>query len=370
MADKDEQLPRRAFFREGLRRMIRPLVDSVAPLGQAAERLARLAEQASLPGNPPAAGEIQPNNPATSTGAKQGADEGIHSILPPASIQPTGTILPPEQQVRESPGKSESSTQGESPALDDPSTRDHPSMRDELSKPASTRATGINSITLSASQASPGTKAVMHVAARLPVAGSIARSAGRRLHWVRPPGAMREDLFRLACSQCGVCVKACPANAIQLDPTGQRGDGLPFIIPSEAPCVVCDGLHCMHECPSGALSVLAMADIRMGIAIWNEDLCTRTRVGTASRSDSPMISTPEVDAPRSDSAGAPVQDDACTLCVEVCPVGSAAIEVRGLAIQVHEAGCIGCGLCESSCPTHPRAVVIQPISAKVSSQGR
>lgn len=118
----------------------------------------------------------------------------------------------------------------------------------------------------------------------------------------------------------------------------------------------------MSECPSGALSVLAMADIRMGIAIWNEDLCTRSRGMSGPEAGSSLIGTPAGETQDVHEAGE--SRDACTLCVEVCPVGSAAIELAGAGIVIHEAGCIGCGLCESRCPTQPRAIVIQPISAK------
>src|SRR5262245_31514542 len=65
--------------------------------------------------------------------------------------------------------------------------------------------------------------------------------------WLRPPGALYPDKnFRDTCSRCRKCVEVCPAQCIQIDPTGRRGNGAPFIIPEEMPCVVCDGLKCMH----------------------------------------------------------------------------------------------------------------------------
>src|SRR4029078_568148 len=71
--------------------------------------------------------------------------------------------------------------------------------------------------------------------------------------WLRPPGALEEQLFRETCSRCMACVRVCPAQCIKIDVTGVKGAGAPYIEPSEMPCVVCDGLKCMHECPTGAL---------------------------------------------------------------------------------------------------------------------
>ena len=86
--------------------------------------------------------------------------------------------------------------------------------------------------------------------------------------WIRPPGALNPDQsFRDTCSKCRKCIEVCPAHCIQIDPTGGRGNGAPFIHPEEMPCVLCDGLQCMHHCPTGALSPIPIGDIDMGTAI-------------------------------------------------------------------------------------------------------
>src|SRR5689334_23060675 len=69
--------------------------------------------------------------------------------------------------------------------------------------------------------------------------------------WLRPPGALREMDFRETCSRSGECVTVCPAQCIKIDPTGAKGNGAPYIELDTMPCVVCDGLYCMHACPSG-----------------------------------------------------------------------------------------------------------------------
>src|SRR5271169_4198056 len=61
--------------------------------------------------------------------------------------------------------------------------------------------------------------------------------------WLRPPGALPEKQFKQTCTRGGECVKVCPAHCIKIDPTGIKGDGVPYIDIDSAACVVCDGLQ-------------------------------------------------------------------------------------------------------------------------------
>jgi len=153
--------------------------------------------------------------------------------------------------------------------------------------------------------------------------------------WLRPPGALDEAAFASTCIKSGECVNVCPARCISIDTTGKKGNGLPVIDVNHMPCVVCDGLYCMHACPSGALVPTALADIDMGTAKWREMTCVRS------------------------------QGEDCTICVDRCPLGSAAIELLEGKIHVIEDGCIGCGVCEHACPTSPKSIVVIPKAAKV-----
>jgi ferredoxin-type protein NapG len=159
-------------------------------------------------------------------------------------------------------------------------------------------------------------------------------SSGPARHWLRPPGAKHEQEFRDTCSRCGMCVSVCPAHAIKLDLSGRRGGGLPYIEQSEMACVLCDGLHCMQNCPSGALSFVPMTEIDIGTAEWRQDFCVR-RLG-----------------------------EECTTCIDTCHIGSAAIVLEAGQIRVIEPGCTGCGVCEQQCPTSPKSIVVIPKSAR------
>lgn len=150
---------------------------------------------------------------------------------------------------------------------------------------------------------------------------------------LRPPGAVTESLFVDRCQRCGACVEACPADAIFPLAAGTgRAAGTPAIDPDLAACVVCEGLQCTQVCPSGALQRLVEpAEIRMGTAEVYSSVCVRS------------------------------DGEACSLCVERCPLGEAAIEFDGGGPPtVRSPGCVGCGVCQLYCPTEPKAIVVRP----------
>src|SRR5687768_16757830 len=163
------------------------------------------------------------------------------------------------------------------------------------------------------------------------VGGTKSSSPPRSLPiFLRPPGALDVQAFREQCSRCGVSV--CPADAIKIDSTGVLANGAPYIVAAEAPCVACDGLHCMQNCPSGALTFRPLVDIDMGTAEWRPHFCTRTTIG-----------------------------DDCRICVDQCPLGSAALTLDDARhVKVIEDGSIGCGVCERCCQTDPKSIVVIP----------
>lgn len=151
---------------------------------------------------------------------------------------------------------------------------------------------------------------------------------------LRPPGAIAEKTFLETCYRCGACADICPAQAIILKITNDPAtSGTPVIEPETAACVVCDGLLCTHHCPSGALQPLTSPlQIRMGLAVVNEETCVRSR------------------------------GEDCGICVERCPIGPSAIQFRSHGPPVViETGCTGCGVCQRDCPTTPRSIVVRPI---------
>lgn len=152
--------------------------------------------------------------------------------------------------------------------------------------------------------------------------------------WLRPPGALPEKQLAETCSRCMKCVNVCPAQCIKIDSTGAKGGGLPYIDPTEMPCVVCDGLVCMRDCPTEALVPTALALIDMGTAVWHEDKCIRSK------------------------------GQECTICVDQCPIGEMALRVEAGKIRVIDDNCIGCGDCQHYCPTTPKSITVTPKAAR------
>jgi MauM/NapG family ferredoxin protein len=150
------------------------------------------------------------------------------------------------------------------------------------------------------------------------------------MNWLRPPGALPEPQFLSTCSRCAKCADVCPVQCIKIDPDRTRADGAPYIEADANPCVLCTGLECMHHCPTGALVPTPLAEIDMGTAVWHEYQCVRSH------------------------------GEECTMCVDHCPVGSAALELDGDRVVVHEDGCVGCGVCQNNCPTDPKSITVTP----------
>ncbi len=161
--------------------------------------------------------------------------------------------------------------------------------------------------------------------------------APRSTRILRPPGALPEEAFQSTCSRCGQCVSVCPASCIMLDVEAPNAsDSLPHIIARESACTACASIACTNACPTGALTPLHhISQISLGLAIVNHDTCLRTATATS-----------------------PAKD--CRQCITPCPIGETAIGIDQLGqIQIRP-GCIGCGLCEQSCPTDPTSIYVDP----------
>jgi ferredoxin-type protein NapG len=150
---------------------------------------------------------------------------------------------------------------------------------------------------------------------------------------LRPPGVLHELLLQKHCTHCGLCVEACPADAIfPLGADWGAAAGTPAIDARKQPCVLCTGLKCTTVCPSGALlPAFNNSEVAMGVAKLDTALCL-THHGQA-----------------------------CTVCVEHCPMpGALVLDGPHGELRVAEERCVGCGLCVHFCPTEPASIRVQP----------
>lgn len=162
---------------------------------------------------------------------------------------------------------------------------------------------------------------------------------------LRPPGAQSESDFMARCVKCGKCLEACPYRAVHVAP-GNAGAaaGTPVIDAREQACRLCENFPCVAACPTGALrDVEARADVHMGTAVIEEDLCIA------------------------------LQGMRCEVCYRVCPLIDEAMTIdyrmrEGDAIhavfapRIDREKCVGCGLCVERCVVGEPRVAIRIVA--------
>ena len=169
-------------------------------------------------------------------------------------------------------------------------------------------------------------------AADLPLVRTEPRGpSGRPL--AAPPGALAVDRYASLCTACGTCVRACPSGVIKhsIVEFGLGRPGVPYLDYGRAFCQY-ECAACSAACPSGAL-LDRTPELKKREAIGKSALvlldCIVVSKGTR-----------------------------CGACAEHCPTGAVRIErVEGRPLPIpvlHTPTCIGCGACETVCPSTPR----------------
>lgn len=162
---------------------------------------------------------------------------------------------------------------------------------------------------------------------------------------IRPPGALPEREFLQRCIQCGMCMRACPTNALQpcaLE-AGVEGVWTPRIVPKIGYCMYECNL-CGQVCPTGAIAPLSLEEkktVKMGLAVFDKNRCLPHSYGRN-----------------------------CIICEEHCPLPKKAIFFVEQEVtlpsgektvvkqpQVDPDLCTGCGICEWSCVFKDRAAI-------------
>ena len=162
---------------------------------------------------------------------------------------------------------------------------------------------------------------------------------------LRPPGALLESDFLGACIRCGLCVRDCPYNTLELaKPETPVATGTPFFNARNIPCEMCEDIPCVKACPTKALDH-GLTDInkaKMGIAVLIDHETCLNFLGLR-----------------------------CDVCYRVCPVIDKAITLEMVPNvrtgrhamflpTVHSEHCTGCGKCEKSCVLEEAAIRILP----------
>ena len=162
---------------------------------------------------------------------------------------------------------------------------------------------------------------------------------------IRPPGALPEADFLSACVRCGLCVRDCPFDTLDLARFGEDvAAGTPYFTARDVPCEMCDDIPCVKACPTAALNpaLTDIDDARMGLAVLIDQENCLNYMGLR-----------------------------CDVCYRVCPLIDQAITLqlernsrtgkhaRMLPI-VHSDACTGCGKCEQACVLEHAAIKVIP----------
>lgn len=184
-------------------------------------------------------------------------------------------------------------------------------------------------------------------AAEVAVKGADKRVAARAKHWIRPPYAIAELEFLLACTRCNACIEACPHDVIfpLAARLGVDVVNTPALDLLKRGCHLCEDWPCINACEPKALMLFESETLEASESIQyaqvqkfanaeiNENLCL-------------PFSGPE-----------------CGACVSVCPIEGALVLEQEKPV-IDQVLCVGCALCREACVVEDKAIFISPYNAK------
>lgn len=184
----------------------------------------------------------------------------------------------------------------------------------------------------------------------LPAAGLVRRSPmanlvtlnGKARPWASPPGSGSVYRFSRLCLSCGLCARACPSAVLRQSFAGWKAPAVlePYMDYARGFCQF-ECVACGAVCPSGAIQLLPVA--------------AKTTVAVArSKLDLPKCIVIEKGTP-------------CGACAEHCPTGALSMERVPTASHpipvLDETLCVGCGACETVCPSEPvKALIVSGLT--------
>lgn len=190
------------------------------------------------------------------------------------------------------------------------------------------------------------------------------KAAANASRWIRPPFAIEELDFLLACSRCGDCIEACPHDVIF--PLASRLGAKVFSTPAmdlaNQGCHLCVDWPCVSVCEPKALL------LPTAVNKTKEDNAADLEVSTeqlevSEDKNSHGLDYDEKILPKianvyiNESTCLPYSGPECGAC-NVCPVEGAMIWVMEKP-EINQTLCTGCALCREACIVEPKAVIVQ-----------
>jgi ferredoxin-type protein NapG len=165
----------------------------------------------------------------------------------------------------------------------------------------------------------------------------------RAANWIRPPYALDEADFLLACSRCNRCVEACPHQVIFKLPErlGAQVAFTPALDLLKKGCHQCEDWPCVNACEDNAL-VIPKPYPGAG---YDE-----------TEREQPKMARAEINS----QTCLPYNGAECDACADSCPVPGALTWDMTLPI-INLLVCTGCGMCREACVVDPKAVNIRSL---------
>ena len=164
--------------------------------------------------------------------------------------------------------------------------------------------------------------------------------AKRAQHWIRPPFALPELEFLLACTRCKACIEACPHGVVFPLAARLGADvvGTPALDLLNKACHLCDDWPCVTSCEPKALRLP------------ETDESVHPQKMASARIDTHTC--------------LPYQGPECGACAASCPVPDA-LQWSMERPRINPEACVGCGLCRETCILEPKAVLITVLIKEV-----
>ena len=152
-------------------------------------------------------------------------------------------------------------------------------------------------------------------------------------HWIRPPYAMDELEFLLACTRCGACIAACPHQVIFNLPArrGAKIVNTPALDLLNKGCHLCSDWPCVQSCEPAALQLPETKELpKLAIASIDQTNCL------------------------------PYSGPECGACATSCQIPGA-LYWDGPKPRIDTNSCTGCALCRVACIVEPKAIEIKSL---------
>lgn len=180
------------------------------------------------------------------------------------------------------------------------------------------------------------------------------KAAQKAKRWVRPPFAIPELDFLLACNRCGDCVSACPHEVVFALPVnrGVEVASTPALDVLNKGCHLCSDWPCVTACQTNALSFSYGKNTDN---VQDDDGADSSKEALSENMPEARACPSMAKASINTAECMPYSGPECGACKGSCPIENTLVWHNEKPSIVQES-CVGCGLCREACITLPNAI--------------